>query len=207
MKIVVFGAAGRTGREVVTQALGHGDELTAFLRDPSALSVSHSRLHVVAGDVRDAGAVARALEGQDAAVFVIGSSGERPVTVYSEGVANILAGMEAAGVHRIVAVSSVGVGAPLARLPISLRLRASTVLKPVYEDMARMEAMLMASQAYWTIVRPAGLTEGRLTGLYRVVDGPLVPKGSRIARADLAAFILKALGQGSYVRHAVAVAY
>lgn len=208
MRLVVFGATGGTGQAAVTQALGHGDTVTAFVRDPSRLPIAHERLRVVQGDVLDAEAVAAVVEGQDAVVSALGQAGRR-VRVYSEGIRNILSAMEAADVYRIVCVSAAGVGAPGGGgLPAWYsKLIVPLFLREVYADMKLMEDAVMASETYWTIVRPAGLTDGPFTGVYRVVVGDGVPKGRTISRTDLAAFLLKALGQAAYVRQAVAIAY
>jgi putative NADH-flavin reductase len=73
--------------------------------------------------------------------------------------------------------------------------------------MERMEGDVMLSDLDWTIVRAAALRDGPLTGIYRVVEGNAVPKGTHISRADLAALLLKCATGGFYVRRAVAVAY
>lgn len=208
MRILVLGATGGTGREVVEQALGHGHDVVAFARDPRSLDSGDPHLTVVVGDVTDAAAVSRTAEGCDAVISALGSRGERPVHVYSDGVANVIRAMTAAGARRLVVVSRAGVGANDRDLPVALR--ASKLLPGVreeFEDLERMEGDVMLSDLDWTIVRPVGLTDGPLTGDYRAVRGAFVPKGSRISRADLAALLVKCAGGGLYSRAAVAVAY
>ncbi len=72
MKLTIFGATGRTGRQLLTQALEAGHEVTAFVRDPSKLGVTHSRLRVMQGDVYDASVVEDATKGQDAVLSALG---------------------------------------------------------------------------------------------------------------------------------------
>lgn len=208
MRILVLGASGRTGLQVVDQALGHGHDVTALVRDPGGFTVEHPRLSVVAGDARDAAAVQSAVEGQDAVISALGSRGERPVTVYSDGIANAIRAMAARDVRRLVVCSAGGAGGRQNELPLPVRLfMMSPGMKAIYEDLERMEGDVMLSDLDWTIVRPAGLTDGPLTGRYRAVPGSVVPKGTRISRADVAALMLKCATTQLYSRMAVAVAY
>ena len=209
MRILVLGASGGTGREVVTQALGHGHDVTAFVRDPSRFAQAHERLRIVVGDATDAAALGPAVEGQDAVVVALGSHAERPVHVYSDAVANVVRSMTARGVDRLVALSAAGAGARTdPALPFSLRAQlVLPAMREVYDDLERMEGDIMLSDLTWTIVRPAGLTDGPQVGHYRVVEGAAVPKGSRVSRADVAALLLKCAESELYARKAVAVAY
>jgi len=208
LRLLVLGASGRTGRLVVEQALGHGHEVTAFVRDPARLTLSSERLRVVAGDATKASDVQAALAGHDAVVSALGSAGERPVHVYSDGVANTLRAMTARGVGRLVVLSAVGVGTDGSGLPFAQRaLRKLPSMREICEDMERMEGDVMLSDLDWTIVRASSLNDGPFTGVYRVVEGPVVPKGSHISRADVAALLLKCAEGELYLRRAVAVAY
>lgn len=208
MRILVLGASGRTGRQVVEQALGHGHDVTAFVRDPSRLGIEHERLRAIVGDATDAAAVQRAVEGQEAVISALGATESRPVHVYSDGIANTVRAMTARGVRRLVVISAGGVGGKLAELPLRLRLFMSTpAMRDVYADMERMEGDVMLSDLVWTIVRPGGLTDGPLTGRYRTVLGSVVPKASRVSRADVAALALKCAEGELFARAAVAIAY
>lgn len=66
MKVLVIGATGRTGRHAVRRLLARGDEVTAFARNPSAVTEISDRLRVVQGDARDPDSIDRAVRGQDA---------------------------------------------------------------------------------------------------------------------------------------------
>jgi putative NADH-flavin reductase len=208
LRILVLGAGGRVGREVVGQALGHGHHVTAFVRDPAAFELRGDRLRVAAGDVTRAADVQAAVEGQDAVVSVVGSRHERPVHVYSDGAANTVRAMTARGVSRLVVLSAVGVGSEASALPLAQRVRAALPwVQAAREDMERMEGDVLFSDLDWTVVRAATLTDGPFTGRYRAVEGSAVPKGSRISRADVAALMLKCAEGELYSRRTVAVAY
>ncbi|MDX1521840.1 MAG: SDR family NAD(P)-dependent oxidoreductase, partial [Anaerolineae bacterium] len=72
-KVVVFGATGGVGRQLVAQALEQGHAVTAFARTPAKLDINHENLTVVQGDVMDAASVERAMQGQEAVLAALGS--------------------------------------------------------------------------------------------------------------------------------------
>jgi putative NADH-flavin reductase len=202
VNIVVFGAAGRTGRLVVERALGHGHAVTAFVHT-TALDLDHPRLTAVAGDVLDFEAVSSAVEGQAGVAFVLsGASSHEP------GIANVIHAMALHEVRRLSAVSAAGAFAHNdTALSFAYRTLINTVMRAGYEDLEKMEQRIEASDLDWTIVRPMGLTDGPATGQYRVsLDGAIPPKPKSIARADVAALLLKALETDTYLRRAVVIA-
>lgn len=211
MRIVVIGASGRTGRELVTQALGHGLEVSAIVRDPSSIAdLTNDRLGIFAGDVLKPGSLDAGIRGSTAVLSAVGTGrGRAPTTVYSDGIHNVLGAMDRFVVDRLVCVTAAGVGSPKdPNLPkLRRRLVISGLLREVYADMERMEDEVMLSEANWTIVRPAGLTDDSLTGDYRAAEGRSLPKGKSISRADVAAFMLKCLSTDAWDRKGVAIAY
>ncbi|MFL5542449.1 MAG: NAD(P)-dependent oxidoreductase [Longimicrobiaceae bacterium] len=209
MQVVVFGATGGTGRELVKQALGHGHSVRAFVRSPDKLKVIHHRLEVVTGDALDAKAVAAAVEGQDAVLCALGVNERKPNTILSDAVRNLLAAMETHGVRRLLFVSSLGVGETKGQLgPIYNLVLLPTLLKHVFADKETAEALVRESGLEWTIVRPGRLKNGWLTGKYRAssdaAKGRLFPK---IARADVADFMLNALERKLFIRETPALTY
>lgn len=209
MRIVVIGATGRTGRQVVEQALGHGDDVVAFARTPEALGIEHARLTLASGDVRDLESLRAAMRDADAVVVTIGAPTGRSVDTYSVGIGNTMQAMVEAGVSRIAVMSASGTFHRDSRnISLGFRLMMKATLSGLYDDLERMEQRVMASALEWTIVRPAGLTDGGLTGHYRIGDhGKPLPKGQRISRADVAAMLLKSLASDRWLRRAVTVAY
>lgn len=207
MKILVIGAAGRTGRLVVEQALGHGQEVRAF-EHVTGIGLSHSRLERVTGDVLVFEDVEPAVAGCDAVVFAVGSSGGRDLRLHSEGVANVLHAMAVHDVGRLAAMSAAGAFARNdPRIGLGFRAMIATVLKPVYDDLERMEQRIAASGVEWTIVRPSGLSDGEQTGDYRLsLDGSLLRKAARVSRADVAALLLKSVESGAFPRRTIAIA-
>ena len=146
MMIAVIGAAGRTGRQVVRQALERGHEVVAVARSPERLDVASNGLTVATADVHDADALTAAVVGADAIVTTFGAAAgrERPTST-SAGITNVLAAMDAGGIRRLAAISATPVG-PRAEQPPALRLLVLPILERffggAYADLRRMEAVL-----------------------------------------------------------------
>lgn len=209
-KLLIIGATRHTGRHVLHQALAAGDEVTVVARDLARVDTQHERLTALQGDVLNPATLAPAMQGQDAVISTIGVAGRGTTTLYSEGMRHIIQAMRDADVRRLVAVSA----APLSidsgdTLPSRLLLKPLllALLKPVYDDMARMEEQIRSSGLDWTIVRPPRLTDKPLTGHYRTALNLSVRGGYTIGRADLAGAILTLLDDPSTIRAAVGIAY
>ncbi|WP_431965769.1 NAD(P)-dependent oxidoreductase [Actinacidiphila sp. bgisy160] len=202
MRIAIFGATGHVGRELVAQALDAGHEVTALARDPAALP-PRERLTVVPGDVRDAEAVGRVIAGADGVLSALGTRSPRGGTICADGMRRILPAMRALGVRRLVAVGAYGSG-PGGRGVH--RFATSLVIPAIMRDKDRQEELIRAEGDLWTIVRPAVITGGRYSGVYRTGPDLRLGLASRVSRADLADFMLRALGSEDCVRRAVAIA-
>lgn len=210
MRLLVIGAAGRTGRHIVDSALAAGHEVTAFVRRPEALDAKRDRLTVIRGDVLDAGSVTAAAADQEAVASALGVRGRGPTTVFSAGMANVLAAMAEHGVRRVVALSTAGLD-PNVDMPLPQRLVSTyivaRILRNLYQDQARMEAELEASDVDWTVIRATMLTDKPATGKYRVaVDGDL-NRPERISRADLGAYVVSCLTDPATFAKKVMISY
>ncbi|WP_409346739.1 NAD(P)-dependent oxidoreductase [Paenibacillus sp. MBLB4367] len=196
MKVVVFGATGGTGRQVVAQALEYGHEVTAIVRNPEAIDIRHERLEVIRGDVLDPSSFSKSIAGKDAVLSALGVSHRKPTTVYSEGTGYIMKAMQAEGVRRLVCLSSAGLKIP-DDTPLMQWFVIHFVIQPLYkhayEDMARMEEKVRKSGLDWTVVRPPRLTNGAKTGTYRTALNKHLPKAQGISRADLADYMMKSV--------------
>jgi putative NADH-flavin reductase len=112
MKIVIFGASGRTGTKVVEQALDAGHIVTAFLRTPAKITIQHPGLTLFQGDVMDAAAVEKAVAGQDVVISVLHTT-RPPVPGMMETAAkNIVAAMQKHDIHRIISTTGAAVPQP-----------------------------------------------------------------------------------------------
>ena len=110
MNLLIFGATGGTGRQLVKQALEQGHKVTAFARDPAKLDIKHTNLKVVQGNVMDLTSVEKAVQGQDAVVCVLGSGRKIKGRIRSEGTQQIISTMEKAGIRRFICQSTLGAG-------------------------------------------------------------------------------------------------
>jgi putative NADH-flavin reductase len=213
LRIVVFGATGGLGRQIVAQALAAGHSVTAFARSPDALPLEDARLASVRGNVLDAEAVRAAVAGQDAVVSAFGvKPGARPGRLYADGTRNIIAAMQAdrqPGGHttgaRLVCVSTWLVGGSRRRAGPLVRVFVPLVGRRLYRERERQEALVRASDLDWILVRPARLTDGKLSGRYRSGPRLKLRATSHIARANAAAFVVAQLSDDTYLRQAVTV--
>jgi len=211
MKVVVFGATGRTGKLLVEGALARGHDVTAFARAPDKLGALRARVRVVQGDVLDGGAVSDAVDGQDAVLVALGVAMKKgDPAVNAQGTLNAIRSMQRYGVRRLVVLSA---GGTQQGHDPNLSWTFERVLKPLFlkhafADLRRMETSVRQSELDWTIVRAAGgLTDGPARGGYRVEPGYSLPGGTKISRADVAAFMLDELERRENVAHALAIAY
>lgn len=200
MKLVVFGASGASGRQIVEQALAAGHEVTAFVRNPAAITIKHPKLKVIKGDALDADSVSQAIAGQDAVLSAIGVNRRSTITVCADSTRNIISGMKEHGVRRFICLSAYGASETKDTALYSKVLRA--MIGKRVEDKDRQEELLRASDLDWVSVRPPLLTNGARKGRYRVGFDIPIKLFSSVSRADVAEFMLKQLTDDTYLRQA-----
>jgi putative NADH-flavin reductase len=192
MKLVVLGATGGTGREIVRQAVEHGHSVTAFVRSPERLKPLGDRITVKQGNLLNIAELEKAISGHDAIL-----SGFGPRVPIAKADANLLrnfaaavtAAMQNVGARRVVVVSTAFLFKNSIVPPTYLFGRL--FFPGVVIDAAGMERIVMESGLDWTIVRPPQLTDKAHTGKYRVREGHLPRFGFNISRADVADCFLK----------------
>jgi putative NADH-flavin reductase len=203
MKVIVFGATGGVGQSVVRQALEDGLEVTAFVRTPAKLEVSHENLNTVQGDVFNQAEVAAAIAGHDAVVSCLGSDqGLKKTTQLQEMAKSIVTGMQQQHVKRIVYTASAGVDKELPGISGKLMMG---MLKNVLTDHRAAIDYIQAHDLTYTIVRPMGLTNRPLSGKYKESATSVPDKSRSIPRADVAHFILKALKDAQYENTSIGI--
>lgn len=201
MRIVVFGATGATGRQLVAQALGAGHQVTVFARSAAAIPPQPG-LAIVTGDSRDARAVRQAVAGNDAVLCALGGRPwRRRAAVCSSAIRHIVAAMTTHGVRRVVAMSTFGAGDTRPHVGWFARhVLFCAVLRSEVADKEAMESALAATDLDWTVVRVGLLTDGAARGTWRAADDGSIRGMGKIARADVAAFILRSLASDEWVR-------
>jgi putative NADH-flavin reductase len=206
--MLIVGATGGTGRQLVAQALERGHTVTVLVRTPAKLQITHERLQILQGDALDYASVEAAVRGQDAVVSALGHKRYfGPTRILSEGTRNLLRAMEAQGVPRLICETSLGIGNSAGRMGLYYTLFVIPVILPFYYwDKARQERLIEASRVEWVIVRPGALTNGPKRGAYRHGhDVGSFVRTVRISRADVADFMLDQLTSDTYLRTAPGV--
>ena len=176
MQVTVFGAAGGTGKHVVDEALAAGHQVTVLVRDPLKLGAVDPRVTVEVGDARDPEVVARAVAGAQGVISAIGGHGMGRSTAITDAMTTIVAGTPAG--TRLLAVSTVGAGDSASQFPRAVRMTVGVLLRNVTDDPMTGEIHV--------------LTEGKVGG-------------SRIARADVARWLVATLDDATYSHRAVSL--
>ena len=204
MRLLVFGASGKAGHELVREAIDRGHTVTAFVRTPGKLKISGPSIRVLEGNVADSAAVAGAIPGHDAVVSALGVS--KPLTHDADviaGIRNIIGAMEDHGVRRLIYLSFIGVRESRAAVGFVLRYIAPLPLRHEIADHEVKESLIRSSRLDWTIVRPPKLTDGPPTGDYRSGDDISTWKPvPMLSRSDVAQFVLQEIVEPRYVRRA-----
>jgi len=200
MNLVVLGATGGTGRLVVEQALAAGHTVTALVRSPEKLAVRDPNLHVVAGQATDPLAVAGALEGADALISTLGGGG----SVISDSTRAIVDAAHKAGVNRVVVLSSFLVERD--RFSPVTRFLTGLAMGSMIKDKSAGEKALRESNLDWTIVYASTLTDGPSGGDVAVLtETGRWTLSQRIARADVAASLLRAATSPENTRRTISI--
>jgi putative NADH-flavin reductase len=200
MKILVLGATGATGQLIVRDATASGHYVVALVRAKASSNLPGAE--VIEGDVRDEGTLARALTGCDAVVSALGTGmGLREVDLLTVATRALVAAMTRAGVRRLICISALGVGDSRNHGGFVFdRLFQPLLLGPAYKDKERQEAAIRASSLDWVVVRPAMLTNGPPRGRVRATADLAGVNGGKIARADVAQFVVEQLTTDTWLR-------
>ena len=190
MKVLVIGAAGKSGRAVVEQVLDARHDVTAFVHKTEGY-LPDSNVRVIEGDARDRSAMDSAMHGQDAVIDTIGGKlSLKATTLEASAAATIIASMQSSGVRRLVAISVIGEGGSVANTNWYERLFLATLLRSEIKDKSAMEAIVDASGLDWTILRLPFLTDDPGTGNIHVFSPESGEIAHKLTRADLAAFMV-----------------
>lgn len=210
MKILIIGATGRTGKELVKQALERNFQVSAFVRNPAKLKIKHDNLKVFIGDVLNQDSIKDAVKNQDAVLCVLGHKRWfYPNNILSQGTKNIIQIMEHYNVSRFICETSLGLGNSFGRMGLYYTLFTIPFILPFYYwDKSRQENIIKESSLNWTIVRPGTLNNRKRKGRYKVgekVGNWIWTVG--ISRADTAEFMLNQLSDKKYTQKIVCIAW
>jgi len=191
-KILVLGATGPTGRHIVAEAIQRGYDVTALERSPEK-AANLQGVKLVVGDARDGTMLRQALSSRDAVVSTLGTPASpfKEVTLLSAATRSLVAAMKAEQVSRLVAITGIGAGDSAGHGGFLFdNLIFPLLLRRVYADKNRQEAIIRNSGLDWTIVRPAILNNKPGLGAVRALTDLSNVHGGGIARQDVAIFVV-----------------
>jgi len=206
MKLAIFGGTGTVGGALVSQALDAGHQIRLLARTPSKVAVSHRRLSVVAGDVRDDAAVSATMAGSHAVLSALGGVGDSDSIRI--GTAAIAAAMNADGVRRLIVMQGFHLDFPgdpnnVGRRMILPLLRLAS--RDLMADSRAMASQVQASTLEWTVVRAPRVVVGPPTGRYRTGILRLGPWNT-VTNSDVAEFMLRCLDDATTIGTAPMIA-
>jgi putative NADH-flavin reductase len=206
VKLLVLGATGGTGQEIVRQALEQRHSVTAFVRSPQRLRHFDGRITVRQGDLLSGSELQDVIRGHDAVLSAFGPRvpvARADANLLQSFAAALTRGMQGARVQRVIVESSAFLFRD-ALLPPAYIL-GKLLFPGVVKDAGAMEEIVRGSKLEWTLVRPPRLTDGRHSGKYRVRYGHLPQFGFSIPRADVADYFLRIVGDPSTIAKVVGV--
>ena len=209
MKLVIIGASRGVGKALLDCAVQEGHDIRVLARSPERVGGYPENVEIIKGDILDLETLKQAVAGADVVCSCIGV----PITfskvdVFSRGARNIIEAVGKNDGQRYITVSGIGAGESKGHGGFLYdAIFKPLFLKTIYEDKDREEELLKKSDIAWTIVRPAGMTNGKRTGNYRVIDDLTGVTAKRISRHDVADFMLKQAVEPTYVGKAVLLTY
>jgi putative NADH-flavin reductase len=206
MEIVIFGANGKTGIELVQQGLDMGHRVTAYVRRENALNIEHPNLKQIVGNLSNIENLKGAIAGADACISALGGKSlTKHAAEIIHGIDQIVSIMEHEGVKRFIYLSSIGVGDSRYYLAQPGRFFVCDLLLRIpFADHKINELRIAKSNLQYTLIRPGGLTDGSVTGNLKHGSEKTKFKGNpKISRANVAAFMLDQLTDSSYINKGV----
>src|SRR5213080_1246922 len=200
MKLFVIGATGRTGQEIVQQALARGHQVTAFVRSPEKITAKSERLTVLKGNVLNENQLFNAMQNQDAVISTLGPRKVfKPSSMLHDSALVTTRAMDRAGVTRLVVLSAA------AHFPGIPNRIARFIMRNHMRDSLAMEEIVQTSGLNWTIARPPRLTQEDYS-TYRSREGAAPKMGFTVSRKAVAAFMLDAIEQKKHFQKIVGIA-
>lgn len=206
MKIVVVGASGKTGRLVLEDAVVAGYEVIAYVRTKESVTLAHPNLTVVEGQLNEKDKLKSVLAGADVCVSTLGGASlTKHNRAVMDGIDTIVGMLEEVNVKRFIYMSSIGAGTSRDYMPQPVRyFIADVMLRVPLADHTTNENRIMKSQLDWTIIRPGGLSDGAKSDKLKHGTESFKMTGNQtVSRSNVAAFILKLLTEGSYLKKCV----
>lgn len=206
--IVIFGATGGTGKQLVKQSLEKGYSVSAFLRTPKKLGITDKNLTIIKGDVLNYSDVLKAVSNHDAVICSLGIPASDKSTLRTDGTTNIVKAMKEKGIKRFICQTSLGFGNSKEVLPWHMKyIIVPLILKNAFKDHELQESVIEKTKLDWTIVRPGNMTNGEITKTYKYGFKPTDKIKLKISRADVAHFMISQLKSNNHLHEKVGISY
>ena len=213
MKLIIFGATGLVGKQLVQQALFNRHHVKAFGRNvfttdylPTGSGGETENLELVQGALFDEGEVYKAIKGCDAVISAIGGSMDGTDKTRTPGMKNILKQMQKAGVKRIIGIGGLGVLNADENSLLVDKDDYPPEYKAVGFEHKKAFELLNESGLDWTFVCPPNIINEGPTGSYSTnANYPPELNNYKINAGDLAMFILNELQKNEYVKQRVGI--
>jgi putative NADH-flavin reductase len=202
VKLLVVGATGGTGRLIVGEALTRGYDVAALVRSPEKATILKGAT-LIAGDARDETTMREALTGRNAVISALGTPASpfRQVTLLSTATRALISAMKFAHVSRLVCITGIGAGDSAGHGGFFFdNLIFPLLLRNVYADKDRQEAIVRNSGLDWILVRPSILNDKPSRDTVRALEDLSGFHGGTIARQDVAKFVVDQLAVDTWLR-------
>jgi uncharacterized protein len=206
MNILVLGATGRVGSQIVTYALHDRHHVTVLVRTPEKIQIHNENLTIIQGNVLNKNDIALAMRGIDVVISALNTDGTNTL---SESMPLIIEAMVKEGIKRIITIGTAGI-LQSRTTPNSLRYQSSESKRKstsAAEEHHKMYDILKQSNLDWTIVCPTYLPDGEKVGKYRIERNFLPEGGAKISVPDTAEFTFKQINASEYIKSRVGIAY
>ena len=200
MNILVIGASRGIGKCLVELALVRNINVTVLIRNNEKFNIQHKNLRVVQGNILDNDSIERSMDSIDNVCITIGIGPTiKPVTVFSEGTRKVIEAMKKKKADYLICVTGIGAGDSKGHGGFLYdKILNPLLLKTIYEDKDLQEQIVKDSGLNWVILRPGFLTNGALTGKYKIFTDLSGVKAGSISRFDVADFILNEFKKREY---------
>jgi putative NADH-flavin reductase len=208
MKIAIIGASAGIGLQTTRLALERGHDVTTLSRRVVP-HPDHAKLNRVQGSATNPSDVRDAVEGTDAILVTLGVKSPFATTLFSDSARVLLQVLKEKGLSpTLIVLTGFGAGDSWSYNSFPIKLLFTLLLKKVYADKSEQERIIAEVYPRWEIVRPGRLTNGAMTGRYRVLD-KLVEgmKVGAISRADVAHFMVAQAENATYLGKYPALTY
>ena len=206
MNILILGATGRVGSQLMTLALLDRHLVTVLVRTPEKIQINSENLTIIQGNVLINDNIVRAMAGMDVVISALNTDG---TTTLSESMPLIIKAMENEGIKRIITIGTAGI-MQSKTTPNTLRYQSSESKQKstrAAKEHHQVYDMLKQSSLEWTIVCPTYLRDGEKVGKYRIDKNFLPEGGAEISVPDTAEFTFKLIQTSDYIKSRVGIAY